>query len=526
MKVDVIIVGQGLAGSALSWILSWRGLKLMIIDRGETVTASKIAAGLMTPFTGRRQVISDDFNEMWIKVSAFYRRTEQKTGALFFEECGMTRLFEDEEERKWFAEQRQEKYADQVEPLKNSEGFVTGYRMRPAGRLHVSQYLRATRQYFQERNQLLEVELDTSQDIRPELGGVSIPHLDIEAKTLVFCQGYQKKDNIWFSGIPNAPVRGDILRLRMPDHYQEGVIHRGVWIVPDGKGEFLAGSTYDRQNLRNVPSEAGRREIMKRLEDLVTGPTEVIDHQAAVRAGTRNRRPVSLFHKDYPSLALINGMGSRGSLQAPVVAQELSERLFEQIVEKAASAPLRVSVTLAAHTAVSSAVGEGDSVIDATAGNGHDTLFLARQVGPTGRVVAMDIQTVAIETTRKRLEAASISNVELRQTSHENISECGIKKGEVAAVMFNLGYLPGSDRSVTTQTQSTTRSIRRAAEMLRPGGVLTIIGYRGHAGGKDETEAVQRMTAGLAGTRYSVMVTPGDEADATSPMLFLVRRIS
>lgn len=65
----------------------------MIIDRGETVTASKIAAGLMTPFTGRRQVITDDFKEMWIKVSAFYRRTEQETGALFFEECGMTRLF-------------------------------------------------------------------------------------------------------------------------------------------------------------------------------------------------------------------------------------------------------------------------------------------------------------------------------------------------------------------------------------------------------------------------------------------------
>lgn len=526
MKVDVIVVGQGLAGSALSWILSWRGLKLMIIDRGESVTASRIAAGLMTPFTGRRQVISDDFKEAWISGSAFYRRTEQETGASFFEECEMTRFFEDEDERRWFEEQRQEKYADHVEPLKNSEGFVTGYRMRPAGRLHVNQYLKATRLYFKERNQLLEVELDTDEDIQPEHGRVSIPHLDIEAKMLVFCMGYQRKDNIWFPGIPNAPVRGDILRLRMPQHHQEGVIHRGLWIVSEDKGEFLAGSTYDRHDLRNIPSEDGRRQILERLEDLVTGPMEVIDHQAAVRAGTRNRKPVSLFHKDYPSLALINGMGSRGSLQAPVVAQELSERLLEQMVRKPVSSPQRVSVTLAAHTAVTSAVRPGDSVIDATAGNGHDTLFLARQVGQTGRVVAMDIQTEAIESTRKRLDAASVSNVELRLTSHENISECGISKGAVAAVMFNLGYLPGSDRSITTQTQSTTRSIRRAAEMLRQGGILTIIGYRGHSGGRDETEAVHRMTAGMAGTRYSVQVTLGDDADETSPVLFVVTRIS
>lgn len=131
----------------------------------------------------------------------------------------------------------------------------------------------------------------------------------------------------------------------------------------------------------------------------------------------------------------------------------------------------------------------GETVVDATMGNGNDTLFLAKLVGETGKVIAFDIQPEALEKTHARLvQEGMAARAELRLASHEEIRTIEQKVG---AIMFNLGYLPGGDKEVTTKAESTVRAIEAALHTLRPGGILTIVVYWGHPAGQVEKEAVE-----------------------------------
>lgn len=173
-----------------------------------------------------------------------------------------------------------------------------------------------------------------------------------------------------------------------------------------------------------------------------------------------------------------------------------------------------------AHAAVAAVLTEGDAAIDATAGNGHDTLFLAREVGASGHVWAFDVQADALEATRRRLEAAGCAERVTRvPMGHERLAEVVTHAG-IAAAMFNLGYLPGGDRTVTTTADHSTLAIATAAGLLMPGGIMTILAYRGHPGGQDEARAIARTCESLAAQGFDTEVTsaPGD-----GPELWVVR---
>ncbi|MCG8601531.1 MAG: SAM-dependent methyltransferase [Verrucomicrobiales bacterium] len=142
--------------------------------------------------------------------------------------------------------------------------------------------------------------------------------------------------------------------------------------------------------------------------------------------------------------------------------------------------------TQLAHQMVQECLGKGDCAIDATAGNGHDTSFLLNCVGEEGRVFAFDIQGEAIRATADRCQ--NHSNLSLHHTGHENIKE--FVSVPVMAAMFNLGYLPGGDKSIITLPESTLCGIRSTLEILAPQGRLTVVLYTGHEGGNTEAEII------------------------------------
>ncbi len=158
------------------------------------------------------------------------------------------------------------------------------------------------------------------------------------------------------------------------------------------------------------------------------------------------------------------------------------------------------SILDAAHEGVADALSPGDRAIDATLGNGHDTLFLARCVGGDGAVLGFDVQAEALQATRARLADAGIRDpVELHHRGHEDMAAVAPEgwTGTVGAVMFNLGYLPGSDKTCITRPATTIRALDAATELLRPGGVITAVLYTGHDGGAEEARAVQQWAEAL-----------------------------
>ena len=153
---------------------------------------------------------------------------------------------------------------------------------------------------------------------------------------------------------------------------------------------------------------------------------------------------------------------------------------------------------------ISACVANGDFAVDATAGNGHDTLFLARLVGTQGRVISFDRQKKAIENTRRRLKAENLlSRVDLIQDGHEHMANYLLNP--VAAVMFNLGYLPGGDHALITRPHTTLQALSASLFKLRPGGTITIVCYTGHEGGKEEKAALVSYLQDLEQKYFKVL---------------------
>lgn len=167
-------------------------------------------------------------------------------------------------------------------------------------------------------------------------------------------------------------------------------------------------------------------------------------------------------------------------------------------------------------------LGEGALVVDATAGNGHDSLFLAQAVGNTGHVWACDIQPRALEATARRLEEEGVAErVTLVQEGHERLDQWLPRRvhGRLAAVMFNLGYLPGGDRTQVTTPETTRMALSRAASLLVPGGCITVLVYRAHSGALEEYRQVLDwcQASYLSIERHDGAEGPG----GTGPVLFV-----
>ncbi|WP_347549210.1 class I SAM-dependent methyltransferase [Pseudalkalibacillus hwajinpoensis] len=151
---------------------------------------------------------------------------------------------------------------------------------------------------------------------------------------------------------------------------------------------------------------------------------------------------------------------------------------------------------------------KGDIAIDGTCGNGHDTLYLAESVSETGKVYGFDIQKEALESTHKRLEeAGQTAQVTLFHRSHATINDVmdTDEKGKVAAAIFNLGYLPGGDKSIVTNPGETLQAVTRILDLLRSDGLLILVVYPGHPEGKIESKLVTEFTSQLNQSHYQVL---------------------
>ncbi|MBD9254813.1 methyltransferase domain-containing protein [Ruthenibacterium lactatiformans] len=159
-----------------------------------------------------------------------------------------------------------------------------------------------------------------------------------------------------------------------------------------------------------------------------------------------------------------------------------------------------------AHAFLRTHVRPGAFALDATAGNGHDTLFLCRLVGAAGRVLAFDVQPQAVENTNARLRENGCGQVgRAVLDSHANLAAYAAP-GSVDAAVFNLGYLPGGDHGVFTTPGVSVPAMRTALELLRPGGVMTVCVYYGGPQGMAEKDAVLAFLTGLPPEGYRVSV--------------------
>lgn len=185
----------------------------------------------------------------------------------------------------------------------------------------------------------------------------------------------------------------------------------------------------------------------------------------------------------------------------------------------------RISLVNAAHDLIRDILRPGDIAIDATVGNGHDTLFLAKQIAPSGHVYGFDIQQAAIDSTLEKFRQAQLSDcLTLIRASHADMSEKvpAHLHGKIKAIMFNLGYLPGGDKSVITLTDSTLAALTIASRILAVNGTITLLAYPGHQGGDLETAQAEKWCGQLDTKQFEINTIFSTEHKDTAPRLFVI----
>lgn len=333
-ETDLLIIGQGLAGSALAWEAVRRGLSIHVIDDAGSDAASGIAAGLITPLTGRRIAVLPDFPKLLKSAEEHYRTVSQtderpllETGSAVF------RVRPEEQDRA----ARRSRIHDETESgvrLRTglaADGSISHFDVRPTARLDVQRYLQLTRNMLEVRKALTRHRVTPETDISATEDGVTV-RLNTEqfnGRALILCTGARQRGSRWFPDVPDRPAKGEILTLTGVTSSHRHLYDTGTWLVRIDETTWAAGSTYDRERLDDAPTAAGAEQItsgVKRLTGQQTAPT-IVSHRAAVRPATRDRNPVSGQHQEDRAVWVLNGLGSRGALLAPTVAKQLARQL-------------------------------------------------------------------------------------------------------------------------------------------------------------------------------------------------------
>jgi glycine/D-amino acid oxidase-like deaminating enzyme len=329
-ETDHIIVGQGLAGSFMAHFLLQAGQKVMLIDTPQA-SSSRVAAGLFNPVTGRR------FTKTWLADEIFpfaedvYREMEKLLGMRFYFPYPMLRLFQNREsytEAKEKGTEASGKYISSFNENPDIAGLKTNAgacQINHAGYVNAPAFIQAYSQWLLKKG-LLRPMVVNYEDI--QLGPGSVRWKNIEAKNIIFCEGNSAIYNPYFNWLPFRPAKGESITIKAPGLSEDSILIRGIYIIPMGDSTFRIGATYTWTDQSLQPTEGGKEELCKKLDEIIAVPYEVIGHQAGIRPATKHRRPFVGLHPEHKNVAILNGLGTKGITLAPYFAKQLTNHIL------------------------------------------------------------------------------------------------------------------------------------------------------------------------------------------------------
>jgi glycine oxidase len=308
-SVDYIIVGFGVAGAALALQLRKRGRSVLIFDEPHEHQASRVAAGLFNPVTGKLMQRTWNAAELFPYLHNFYKEAETITGERFFYPMPICIPFLSIEEQNDWMSKGEEVYTD-----RRYQDFIDdkfgGVVLKGSGYIDTVKYLDAVSKLF-----IIEKNFDHNQ-----LGSY-------QAKAIIFCEGTRVSTNPYFKWVPIRPLKGETLTIA-PGKSPPLIFNRGVYVVPSTGNTWRVGATYSHDTTEG-PTEAGKKELTQKLSSLLRVPYTITNHSWGIRPTTPDRRPIVGPHPEHKNLLIFNGMGTKGVSLAPWSSGILSEYLEE-----------------------------------------------------------------------------------------------------------------------------------------------------------------------------------------------------
>lgn len=326
MKLDYIIVGCGLAGIAFAETCIQHGKEIILLNNNSQ-NSTTIAGGLYNPVVLKR------FTKIWeaenqLKLSIpFYKNLELKLGTKFLYEIPLYRKLNSiEEQNNWFIASDKPSLSDFLntilETLKNpfiEEPFKFG-KVNETGFLDTKLLKEKYITYLQSENKYIEDTFIYSDLVIEEK---QITYKNYKAKQIIFAEGFGIHANPYFNNLPLDGTKGELLIIKAPELKINNIINSSIFFLPIGNDLYKVGATYNWEDKTTNLTKEGKNELVSNLKELISCPFEIVEHFAGIRPTVKDRRPLLGNHYQYKNLYILNGLGTRGVLFAPYLAERL-----------------------------------------------------------------------------------------------------------------------------------------------------------------------------------------------------------
>lgn len=325
MTYDYFIVGAGLAGICFSEVALQENKRFFVFDKG--VSSSAVAPGVFNAVILKRFTLSLSAKKQLVLLNEFYPKIEQRLGvSLMHHLPTLRRLASFEEQNNFIVASDKPLFSDFLsadiihKDFKHIQAPFGFGQMKQTGYLEVKKLLTSYKEFLLENNSLCEEEFDFS---KLNVYEDYVEYEGKKAKNIIFAEGFGMKQNPYFPDLPLDGTKGEILIIRAADLDLDVMLKSDIFILPLGGGIFKVGATYNWDDKTSEPTEGGKQELTDLLKKTIDCEFEVIDHLAGIRPTVNDRRPIVGRHPEHKNIYLLNGLGTRGVMLGPYLAQNL-----------------------------------------------------------------------------------------------------------------------------------------------------------------------------------------------------------
>ena len=332
--IDYLIVGCGLAGISFAEKALQNSKTILVVDN-DSQNSSKIAGGLYNP------VILKRFSEVWeaqsqlVTMNSFYAQLKPRIENQFDYKMPILRkFFSVEEQNNWFSASDKpnltpflstdlhfKEYKGITAPFGYGEVLHTGY-------VDTASLLESYRNYLVDTNRFRQEALDYTAISFEEN---CCAYKEIKAKHIIFAEGFGLHANPYFNYLPLDGTKGELFIIKAPGLDLDVIVNTSVFILPLGNDLFKVGATYNWKDKTDLPTEEGKTELVARIQEIINCDFEIVSHFAGVRPTVRDRRPLVGTHAVHKRIHLLNGLGTRGVMLGPAMADALYNTIENQI---------------------------------------------------------------------------------------------------------------------------------------------------------------------------------------------------
>lgn len=326
-QVDYIIVGQGLAGTVLSFHLQQLNKSVFVIDKERKSTSSKVAPGAYNPMVLKRFTPCWRIEEQLEPLYSFINNFETYYNSSIHQPLKLWRKFQSvQEQNLWMEKSEKSRLAPFMNPVFHQNPYKEiiadfGFgEVNHAGRVNLPKMIATYREDLKRTGNILDENFDYS---ALRNSNNYIEYKSVRAKKIIFCEGHRLTNNPFFNYLPLMRTKGELITVKLKDLNVSELVKSNISILPLGDNLYKVGATFNWEDKDEICTPEAREDLLNKLKSLVNIEPEVVAHQAGLRPTVKDRRALLGAHPENEKLIIFNGLGTRGLLISPYLSLHL-----------------------------------------------------------------------------------------------------------------------------------------------------------------------------------------------------------